>query len=86
MARTLTGEACDLLVVDEVLDGHFDLLKIVKHIELGEVQRVVAVDQARVLHDDQIQPSTAPPSASRRTILATDLLQVRANIWSLGDI
>ena len=86
MARTLTGEACDLLVVDEVLDGHFDLLKVVKHIELGEVQRVVAVDQAGVLHHHQVEPATAPATASGRTILVANLLEVRADVLRAASI
>jgi hypothetical protein len=47
-----------------------------ERIHLGQVERVVAVDQARMTHDDQVKPTASPPSASSHTILPSDLLQV----------
>lgn len=50
--RERTWEALDFLPIYDVLDGHLDLLKVVQDIELGQVQAIVPVDQAGMLHDD----------------------------------
>jgi hypothetical protein len=75
-----TGEARELLPVEHVFDSDADLAQVVEYVELGQVERVVAVDAARVAQHDEVEPATAPAPARRHAELAPDLLQVHANI------
>ena len=72
----LTRETGDFLLIDEVFDRYLDLIKVVEDIQLGEVQGVIAVNQARMLHHHQVKPTTAPATASGRTVLAANFLEV----------
>ena len=75
-----TREARKLLAVQQALHSDSDLLEIVEHIELSEVQDVVATDEARVLHDNEVEPSAAVVTASGNTVLASDFLGVHADV------
>ena len=73
-------EAGKLLAVDEVADADLDLLQVVEYVELGDVEARVAVDEARVLHHHQVEPTASTPAARSDTVLGTDLLEVVSNI------
>ena len=75
-----TREAWKFLAVDEVLDRDLNLIEVVQDVQLRQVQAVVPVDEARVLHHDQVQPAAAPPPPRRRAILASDFLEVHADV------
>ena len=76
----LTREAVNLDTVQLVPNSHLDLFEPVQNIELGQVETGVAVDHGRVLHDDQVQPTTATTTAGSGTVLSTDLLEGVADI------
>lgn len=75
-----TREPIEFLPVESVLDGNLDLCKVIQDVELGEIQDVVSVDQARVLHDDEVEPATAPPPAGRDAPLAPNFLKVNTDV------
>ena len=58
----------------EVLGRDLDLGEVVENVELGEVERVVAVDEGGVLHDDEVEPAAASATAGRGAVLATYFL------------
>ncbi|KAI3478079.1 hypothetical protein L1887_60010 [Cichorium endivia] len=73
-------EARQLLAVHNVAHRHLELLELVQHVELGQVEARVAVDEARVAHHDQVQPAATASAARRRAVLGSDLLQVVADL------
>ena len=70
--------------VEVVRDRDLDLFEVVEDVELGQVQRGVAVDHVRVLHDDEVEPAAAATTARRDTKLGTDLLEVLADLLFSG--
>ena len=77
-----TRETFELLAIQQVLGSDLDLLELVQDVELGQVERSVAVDQSRVLHDDQIEPTASSASSSRSTVLGSNLLEVDTDVLS----
>jgi hypothetical protein len=70
----------ELLAVDLVRRADADLGQLVEDVELGQVEGGVAVDQRRVLDDDEVEPA-APSSAARgRAVFGADLLQMLAGV------
>jgi hypothetical protein len=57
-----------------VFRSHLDLIKVIKDIQLGEIESCVAVDFVRVLDNDQVEPPTSALSSSGNTKLFADLL------------
>ena len=55
--KRLTREPFKLFSINGILDSDLDLLKVVQDVKLGEVKCVVAVDEGRVLHNDEIEPA-----------------------------
>lgn len=66
-----------------VRDGDFDLVKVVEHIQLGQVQRRVVVDGERVAAEHEIEPAAATSAAGRHAELAADRLQLLTNLIKL---
>ena len=76
----LTGETRELLPINEVFHSNFDLFDVIENIKLRQVERIIAINLARMLHHDEIQPATSPTAAGRRTKLAPDLLKMCPDI------
>jgi hypothetical protein len=53
---------------------------LVKNIELGKIEAVVAVDQVGVPDNDEVEPAAAPPASSCNSIFTTNLLQVNTDV------
>ena len=70
----LTREALQRLALVHVLGRDLDFSEVVEDVELGEVERVVAVDERGVLHDDEVEPAATSTAASRGAVLAADFL------------
>lgn len=77
------GETLDLLAVQDVLGGDLDFLKLVEDIQFGQVQTGVTVNEGRVSHDDQVEPTTTTSSTSGDTPLGSDFLQVNTDVVQL---
>lgn len=75
----LTRETFNLNAINLVASGDLDLFEAVKNIKFGKVETSVTIDHGGVLHNDQVEPSTSPSSASDGTVLGTDLLQGLTN-------
>ena len=73
------------LAVDGILDGHLDLGKGFQNIQLGQVEHVVAIDEAGMLHDDQIKPTSTAAASSRRAVLSPNLLKMHTNVLSTSS-
>lgn len=73
------------LVVGYVLDGDLDLRKGVQDVQFGQVQFVIAVDKAGMLHDDQIQPPSTATASSRRAVLPANLLKMHTRVLSTSS-
>lgn len=76
----LTREASELFAVADIARGDLDLLEVVQHVQLGQVDARVPVDQRRVAQHNKVQPATSPSPAGRRAVLGPDLLHVLANV------
>lgn len=66
--------------VDGVLYGHLDLGEGFQNVQFGQVQCVIAIDKAGMLHDNEIQPTSTATTSSRRAILSTDLLKMYTDV------
>src|SRR5262245_6307921 len=61
--RHLVGVVWDLIslpAVDSITDADFDFVQVVKHVELGQRQRVQSVDHHGVARDHGVEPTGAP--------------------------
>ena len=74
----LTWKTRELLPVDKVLHGHLDLFEVIQNVKLRQVDRVIAVDQTRMFHHDEVKPATTPATTRRGTILMPDLLEMNS--------
>lgn len=79
-AKSQTWESRKLFPANHVLGRDLDLGEVVKDIKLGEIEAVIAVDETRVFHHDQVQPSTTPPPAGSHTPLPSNLLQMDTGV------
>ena len=73
------------LAVDNILDGNLDLGKRFQNVQFSQVQGVVAIDEAGMLHGDQIQPTSTATTSSGRAILSTNLLKMHTNVLSTSS-
>ena len=71
-----TREGGKQLSIKLVARADLDLGQLVEHVELGEVEARVAVDEVRVADDDQVEPSAAAAPAGGDAILDADFLEV----------
>lgn len=69
-------EGFERFTIEEIFGTNLDRFEVVENIEFGQVERGVAVDQCRVLHDDEIQPSASTSSTSCDTELGSYFLKV----------
>lgn len=78
-----TRESGEFLPIDEVFDRNLDLLEIVQYVKLGEVEGIVAIDEARVLQYDKVKPTATPTPSGSNAELASNFLEVNSNIlWN----
>lgn len=73
------------LAIDGVPDGHLDLREGFQNVQLGQVQHVIAIDEAGMLHDNEIQPTSTATTSSRRAVLSTNLLKMYTNVLSTSS-
>jgi hypothetical protein len=69
------GEALEALPVVRVADGDLELVKVVEHVQLGQVDGRVVVARVRVLDDDEIQPAAASCAACCDADFVADFLE-----------
>lgn len=62
-----------------VRDGDLELVKVVEHVQLRQVQRRVVVDLVRVGHHNSVEPACATLTARRHAPLAPHVLQLLAD-------
>lgn len=75
-----TWESGQFLSISKVLDSNLDFRELIEDIKFGQVEAIVSVYQGGVLHNNKIEPATASSAACCSSVLATDFLEVRANI------
>jgi hypothetical protein len=78
-------ESFNLFTLEGVLGGDLDLLESIEDVELGQVQRGIAVDHGRVPHDDQIEPSTSPSTTGSDTPFSPDFLELNTNVLQIDS-
>ena len=75
-----TRETSQLLAIELVPDGDFNLREFVEDVQLGEVEAVVSVDHVRVLEHDEIKPSTAAATACGGPVFSANFLKVYTDV------
>jgi len=73
------------LSVQGILDGHLDLGEGLQNVQFRQVQCVVAIDKAGMLHDDQIKPASTATTSGRRAVLSTNLLKMYTNVLAMSS-
>lgn len=72
--------------------GHLDLVEVVQHVQLGQVEGRVVVDRVRVPQQHEVEPPAASATASRdskflanRLQLVADVVQLLCREWTGAD-
>lgn len=78
--RRRTREPPEFFAVYVILNGYLDFGKVVEDVEFREVEAIVSVYQAGVLHDDQVEPATAPSPSGGNSVFSSDFLEVHADV------
>jgi hypothetical protein len=65
--------------VQVVRHGNFERLELIQDVQLGEVEQGVPVDEVRVLHHDEVEPTTTAATARRDAKLGSHFLEVLAD-------
>lgn len=71
--------------VEVVRDGNLDDGEGVEDVEFGNVERSVAVNEVRVLEDDEVEPSAATTTTCRDPPLGANFLEVNSDVLSPRD-
>jgi hypothetical protein len=75
----LTWETREFIPIKDILHPDFDFFETIKNVKLGEVKRVITIDQTRMLHHNKIEPATTPEAACCRANLMSDSLKMRSD-------
>ena len=77
---TSDGNSVSVRLPQRVRRADLDALEAVEHVELGQRQRVEAVDADAVAHGDRVVPAAAPRPAGDRAVLVAAVAQPVAHL------